>query len=158
MNVVSNVYKQQATKSTYHVLNKKSVMWLNKMRQCEIWRSLLVTAAAAPSWRPWRVQIAAARGRANWSWTQNSYFLAKMLRAIDIQLSLPSQCSKIDPVFSIEVIAWRPALYFIINQAPRPQRSGMQLQSAVQRNGKMRSWIFHHYPLRLFLLEHEYLS
>ena len=34
MNVVSNVYKQQATKSTDHVLNKKSV--INKMRQYKI--------------------------------------------------------------------------------------------------------------------------
>ena len=146
MNVVLNVKCLQATKSTNHVLREVWLMWLNKMRHCIVRSedrcSLLLLLL--PGWRPWRVQIAAARGRANWSWTQNSYFLAKMPRAIDIQLSLPSQCSKIDPVFSIEVIAWRPALYFIINQAPRPQRSGMQLQSAVQRNGKMRSWIFHH--------------
>ena len=144
---MSNVYIQ-ATKSTNHVLNERSVIDVTQQNaplHCEIWTSLFVTLLLLlPGWRPWRVQIAAARGRANWSWTQNSYFLAKMPRAIDIQLSLPSQCSKIDPVFSIEVIAWRPALYFIINQAPRPQRSGMQLQSAVQRNGKMRSWIFYH--------------
>ena len=143
MNVVLNVKCLQATKSTNHVLNERSV--IDVTQQNAPMRDLKIAAryCCCWGWRPWRVQIAAARGRANWSWTQNSYFLAKMPRAIDIQLSLPSQCSKIDPVFSIEVIAWRPALYFIINQAPRPQRSGMQLQSAVQRNGKMRSWIFH---------------
>ena len=147
MNVVSNV-------KCLHTSNKQPnvpiMSWIRKVwsTKCANTRSedrCSLLMLLLPSSTPWRVQIAAARGRANWSWTQNSYFLAKMPRAIDIQLSLPSQCSKIDPVFSIEVIAWRPALYFIINQAPRPRRSGMQLQlqSAVQRNGKMRSWIFH---------------
>ena len=50
MNVVSIVYKQQATKSTYHVLNEKSVIDVTQQNaplHCEIWRSLFVTASAA---------------------------------------------------------------------------------------------------------------
>ena len=47
---MSIVYEQQATESTYHVLNKKSVIDVTQQNaplHCEIWRSVFVAAAAA---------------------------------------------------------------------------------------------------------------